>query len=107
MKGKNVKMFLGDQEIIGCDSFSFGERLEGFESITFTGTFDPEDKGVDEYINKATGKIITGTVYGIGGEKKEMRLKAEFVDGEIVLEPIDEEDHEWAKLHIFKEQHHE
>lgn len=39
MKGKNVKMFLGDQEIIGCDSFSFGERLEGFESITFTGTF--------------------------------------------------------------------
>ena len=101
MKGKNVKMFLGDQEIIGCDSFYFGERLEGFESITFTGTFDPEDKGIDEYINKATGKIITGTVYGISGEKKEMRLKAEFVDGAINLKPIDEEDHKWAKLHIF------
>jgi hypothetical protein len=104
--GKNPRMFIGDKEIEGISSFS----ISGFddivkelplETLTFTGTFDPIGKDEMEEHFKAlqakVGNIITANIYNYDGKFREARVRISYKDGQITLEPIDEEIKEWIK----------
>ena len=104
--GKNPKVFIGDKEVENISSFSlqgFVNNLEKLprETYTFTGTFDPIDKDeIEEHLKalQAKGKdIITANIYNFDGEEREAKVKIGYQNGQIIIEPVDEDIREWVK----------
>ena len=98
MIGKKGKMFLGSQEIGGdVDSWKLSVGNPPPEIIEFEGVYDP-DPDVDAFL-QGTYEII-GTIYGTDGEVREAKMKINRrEDGQISLEPVDDDDKEWCKIH--------
>lgn len=104
--GSNPRMFLGDKEIENISSFSlngFTDDVKGLplETLTFTETFDPVEKDeVEEYFKALQAKgedVITANIYNYDGERREAKMRMSYKDGQITLEPVDEDIREWVK----------
>jgi len=111
--GKNPRMFLGDKEIKGVSSFSlstdgianeneFYDNEKEFSSgtLTFTGTFDPIEKDeAEKYLKSLQEKeedVIVGRIYNYDNEFREAKVRINYQDGQIILEPIDKDIKEWV-----------
>jgi hypothetical protein len=108
MKGKNARIFFGDKEVGKVKSWEIKGALPIPEELSFSGIYelkDHEGRGMD--FLKATiadGKNeITGFIYSPTGEKREARMRVLVnMDGQISLEPIDNDDREWVKSWIME-----
>jgi hypothetical protein len=93
------KIFFNEKAIDGVASWhiSSGDMPVSEEVVYFQGTYDPTDNDLAVFIN---GKDeIIATIHGTDGETREASLKIRYENGQISLEPIDDDVKEWAKVH--------
>lgn len=104
--GTNPRMFIGDKEIESISSFFLNGLTDdvkecAIETLTFTGTFDPVEKDeVGEHFKSLQAKgedVITANIYNYDGEKREAKVRMSYHDGQITLEPVDEDIRQWVK----------
>lgn len=99
--GKNPRMFIGDYEIKGCESFSLNTGdTSKYEKIVLEGVvYDPVcfDGESWESISAKMGDEFIATINMPNGEERVALLRAAYKDGIVTLEPVDKEIREWVK----------
>lgn len=104
--GKSSRMFIGDKEIQGMTSFSLDTGdTDKYKTVTFEGTYDPVCAGGEswESISAKLGDEFMGTITLPNGEKRDALLRATHEDGQITLEPVDEDIRQWVKGWMLEE----
>jgi len=96
--GKNPRMFIGDKEIKECTSFSLDTGNTGkYETVEFSGVYDPIDGEDWQSISKKLGPEFIGTITLPNGEKRDSLLRVTHKDGVVTITPVDEDIRQWVK----------